>query len=61
VNVGGMPKGKDPKEAGSHHTPDFFVEESGMKTGIKALCYLVLDYMAQSKGTPSSQKNKKSF
>src|SRR5215211_3786501 len=21
-NLGGMPKGKDPKEAGSHHTPD---------------------------------------
>ncbi len=59
-NVGGMPKGKDPKEAGSHHTPDFFVDESGMKTGIKAFCYLVFDYMNAAKQTPGT-KTKKSF
>jgi len=43
--VGGTPKGKDPKSAAAHHTPDFYVDESGMKTGIKAFCYLVTDYM----------------
>ncbi len=59
-NVGGMPKGKDPKEAGSHHTPDFFVDESGMKTGIKVFCYLVFDYMNAAKQTPGN-KTKKSF
>ncbi len=43
--VGGMPKGNDPKKAPPHHTADFFIDESGMKTGIKAFCSLVIDYM----------------
>jgi amidohydrolase len=43
--LGGMPKGKDPKTAPPHHTPDFYVDESGMKTGIKAFCEIVIDYM----------------
>lgn len=43
--LGGMPKGKDPKTAPPHHTADFFIDESGMKTGIKAFCDLVFDYM----------------
>ena len=43
--LGGMPKGKDPKTAPPHHTADFYVEDSGMKTGVKAFCDLVIDYM----------------
>lgn len=43
--LGGMPKGKDPKKAPPHHTADFYVDDSGMKTGIKAFCSLVIDYM----------------
>lgn len=43
--LGGMPKGKDPKTAPPHHTADFYIDESGMKTGIKAFCDLVFDYM----------------
>jgi len=43
--LGGMPKGKDPKTAPPHHTADFYIDESGMKTGIKAFCGLVIDYM----------------
>ncbi len=45
--LGGMPKGGDEKTAPSHHTPDFYVDESGMKLGVKAFCYLVLDYFAK--------------
>ena len=44
-NLGGMPKGNDPQKAPPHHTPDFFLDESGFKTGIKAFCDLVIDYM----------------
>jgi len=47
--LGGMPKGKDPKTAPPHHTPDFYIDESGMKTGIKAFCDLVIDYMNMGK------------
>jgi amidohydrolase len=43
--VGGMPKGKDPKTAASHHTPDFYLDESGFITGIIAMSNLVIDYM----------------
>lgn len=43
--VGGMPADMNPEEAAPHHTPDFFIEEEGMKTGIRALANLTIDYM----------------
>lgn len=43
--VGGMPKGMDPAEAPSHHTPDFYIDESGMPLGVRALTMLTVDYM----------------
>jgi amidohydrolase len=56
-NLGGMPKGQDPKKTPSHHTPDFYIDESGMQTGIKAFLYLVTDYMnSAGKATPSGKK-----
>jgi amidohydrolase len=57
--VGGMPLGKDPKTTAAHHTPDFYIDESGMKTGIKAFCYLVLDYMKMSQ--TAGAKDTKTF
>lgn len=47
ITLGGMPKGGDPKKTPSHHTPDFYIDESGFKLGVKALCNLAIDYMAQ--------------
>jgi amidohydrolase len=41
-NLGVMPVGKAPT---SHHTPDFFVDESTFKIGMNAFTNLVLDYM----------------
>ncbi|MEB8330508.1 amidohydrolase [Flavobacteriaceae bacterium KMM 6897] len=43
--IGGLPKGKDPKTAASHHTPDFFIDESGFIVGVNAMVNLVTDYM----------------
>ena len=43
--LGGMPRGSDPKKAPPHHTADFYVDDSGMKTGIRAFCSLVIDYL----------------
>ncbi|MDB5253053.1 MAG: N-acyl-L-amino acid amidohydrolase [Flaviaesturariibacter sp.] len=54
--VGGMTPGTDPKTTGPHHTPDFTIDESGMKTGIKAFVYLVTDYMKQATATGGKQK-----
>ncbi|RFZ81381.1 amidohydrolase [Mucilaginibacter terrenus] len=47
--LGGMPKGGNSLTAPSHHTPDFYIDESGFTLGVKALCNLTLDYMASSK------------
>ncbi len=43
-NVGGMPKGKNVKEAAPHHTPDFYIDDSRLDVGIKAFCNIVFDY-----------------
>lgn len=43
--IGGMTKGSDRNTAFPHHTPDFRIDESGMKTGIRAFCNMVFDYM----------------
>jgi amidohydrolase len=59
--VGGMPPGKNPKETAAHHTPDFYVDESGMKTGIKAFCFLVLDYMRIAQTKTSTKPQQKAF
>jgi amidohydrolase len=45
--TGGMPADMDPSEAAPHHTPDFYIEEEGMKLGIKAMTSLAVDYMMQ--------------
>ena len=43
--LGGMTPGMDPSKAGPHHTPDFFIDESGMKLGVKLYCDLAIDYL----------------
>lgn len=45
--VGGCPAGSDPKEAAPHHTPDFYVDDSGMLLGMKAMTALTLDYLSK--------------
>jgi amidohydrolase len=43
--IGGMPPEMDPSDAAPHHTPDFYLDEEGMKTGVRALANLTIDYM----------------
>ena len=49
IFLGGMPKGADPLKTASHHTPDFFIDESGFNLGVKTLAALVIDYMEKKK------------
>ncbi len=44
--VGGAPTDIDPADNAPHHTPDFYIDESGFVVGSKALCYLTIDYMS---------------
>jgi amidohydrolase len=44
IRLGGMPKGMDPKDAAPHHTPDFFIDDSGLKLGVITMANLALDY-----------------
>ena len=49
--VGGRPL-KQPEGdiiLGGHHTPDFYIDESGLIVGVKAMLNLTLDYMASAK------------
>jgi amidohydrolase len=45
IFLGGMPVDGDPELAPSHHTPDFYLEESGFVLGVRALSQLTVDYM----------------
>jgi len=42
--LGARPKDIKKEDAASHHTPNFYLDESGFKVGIKAFVNLVLDY-----------------
>ncbi len=42
--VGGMPKGKNVKDAAPHHTPDFYIDDSRLDVGVKAFANIVFDY-----------------
>ena len=47
--VGALPKGKDPETSAPHHTPEFYLDESGFITGVNAMVNLVVDYMEMKK------------
>lgn len=43
--IGALPKGKEKSASAPHHTPEFYLEENGFKTGIIAMANLVFDFM----------------
>ena len=49
VWLGGMKPGSNPATAPLHHTADFKIDDVSMKLGVKTLCYLALDYLAQTR------------
>jgi len=46
--LGGLPKGTKVEDSAPHHTPDFYIDESGFILGVKTFCHMVVDY-AQKK------------
>jgi len=53
--LGGMPVGKDPKTAAPHHTPEFYLDESGFGLGVNTLSNLVFDYIELRKISASGK------
>ena len=47
--IGGAKKGTDPLKAAPHHTPDFYVDDSAMITGLRSMTTLALDYLKNNK------------
>lgn len=43
--VGITPKGKSPEDAAPHHTPEFFIDESGLELGVRSLARLAVDFL----------------
>lgn len=43
--VGVTPQGEDAAKAPPHHTPEFFVDESGLELGVRALARCAVDYL----------------
>jgi len=43
--IGGKPLDVAPQDAPAHHTPEFYVDDSGMKLGVKLLTNMTLDYL----------------
>ncbi len=44
--IGGSKQGVDASKAAPHHTPDFYVDDSALETGIKAMTTLTIDYFS---------------
>ncbi len=45
--LGGKPLDVPVAESPAHHTPEFYVDDAGMKLGVRVMTNLTLDYMAQ--------------
>ena len=43
--LGGMPIGDHPNKGFSHHTPDFYIDDSGLILGVRAMANLAVDYL----------------
>lgn len=45
ISLGGRPASVPKEQAADHHTPDFFVDDSGLDVGVRALTAMTLRYM----------------
>lgn len=61
--LGGMKKGQDPKTTPSHHTPDFYIDDSQLDVGVKAFSNIVFDYarLKPTTATTTEGTKKKAF
>jgi len=51
IALGGKPPGKPMSEVAAHHTPDFFIDESGLSLGVEALTAMAWSYLLNNRPT----------
>jgi len=59
--LGGMKKGQDPKTTPSHHTPDFYIDDSQLDVGVRAFCNIVFDFARLKTAAATNTSDKKGF
>jgi amidohydrolase len=52
--VGSTPKGQDPVKASSNHSPEFFLDESSLDLGLRAMLQVALDYLHAESAPPAA-------
>ena len=45
IQLGGRPANVKEEDAAAHHTPDFYIDDSGLDVGVRALTAMTLHYM----------------
>jgi amidohydrolase len=45
--IGGSSKGEDLDKVAPHHTPDFYVDDSALETGVISMTSLTIDYFTK--------------
>lgn len=53
IGLGGRPANVSESEASDHHTPDFYIDDSGLDLGVKAFVAMTLQYMRTHPKTAS--------
>ena len=48
-NLGIVPRDQDVAKAAPNHSPNFFVDESALVTGVRALAMVTVNYLAAAK------------
>jgi len=46
ISLGGKPPGIPAEEVAAHHTPDFFIDESGFDIGVQAMAAMAWKYLS---------------
>jgi amidohydrolase len=52
--VGATPKGQDPAKAPSNHSPEFFLDESSLDLGLRAMLQVALDFLHGAGAPPAA-------
>jgi amidohydrolase len=56
IQLGGRPPNVKPEDAADHHTPDFFIDDSGLDLGVRAMTAMALHYMRTHPGARSTSE-----